>query len=564
MSQNMRSGKTRSVIGLIGLIGVSFATAVLVGACSGDPQPPSGTTDVGPRPPMPETAAQTGAQRLTVAQYGNAIREIFGKDTSGKDINVPTAIEVDSTLDGFVSIGASVSTISPSGVEKYEKASFAIAQQVTADETRKAFVLQCKPTGPDDAICAKEAVTRLGRRVFRRPLTDSEVTRITTIFLQASAALGGFDRGLEYAIVAMLQSPHFLYRPQVGENDPAHPGQLRYSSLEMASRLSFFLWNSVPDEELLAAAEKGSLVNDEGIAAQIDRMLASPRAHEGLRAFVTDWLKLRELDNLTKDPTLFTYFSPELGPAAREETLRLFEHIVFELDTDFREILTTRQTFVNPKLASLYAIPSPSDEGFSLVEFPADSLRGGLLGHASILALHSHPRSTSSTLRGRFMRESLLCDVIPPPPANVNTGLPDASPNARTLRERMQPHLTDPVCKSCHVFMDPIGFALENFDGIGRFRTKELEAVIDASGDLDGVSFKNAKSLAKAIHDNDKFAPCFVRKLFSYATAFRPTEADRATLNTLSWDFRASGYRVQGLMKLVALSPAFRLAQKPQ
>lgn len=561
MSQNMRPGKTRSVLGLIG---AAFATAVLVGACSGEPQPPPEVTNVGPRPPMPDTAAQTGAQRLTVAQYGNAIRDIFGKDASGKDINVPTAIEVDATVEGFIAIGASVSTISPSGVEKYEKASFAIAQQVTADEARKALVLQCKPTGPADAACAKETVTRLGRRVFRRPLTDAEITRITNIFLQASAALGGFDRGLEYAIVAMLQSPHFLYRPQIGENDPAHAGQLRYSSIEMASRLSFFLWNSVPDEELLSAGEKGSLVDDAGITAQIERMLASPRAHEGLRAFVTDWLKLRELDNLTKDPTFFTYFSPELGPAAREETLRLFEHIVFERDTDFREIMTTRQTFVNAKLASMYAIPSPSDDGFSLVELPADSLRAGLLGHASILALHSHPRSTSSTLRGKFMRESLLCDVIPPPPANVNTGLPEASPNARTLRERMQPHLTDPVCKSCHVLMDPIGFALENFDGIGRYRTKELDALIDASGDLDGVPFKNALSLAQAIHDSNKFAPCFVRKVFSYATAFRPTEADRATLNTLSWDFRASGYRVQELMKLVALSPAFRLAQKPQ
>jgi hypothetical protein len=556
MSQKIRPGKTRSVFGLIG---ASFATAVLVGACSQDPQPPPEATTIGPRPPMPDTAAQTGAQRLTVAQYGNAIRDIFGKD-----INVPTAIEVDALLDGFIAIGASVSTISPSGVEKYEKASFAIAQQVTADATRKALVLKCTPTGPDDAACAKETVTRLGRLVYRRPLAEVEITRITNIFLQASAALGGFDRGLEYAIVAMLQSPHFLYRPQIGETDPAHADELRYSSLEMASRLSFFLWNSVPDEELLSAAEKGSLVDDAGLAAQVERMLVSPRAHEGLRAFVTDWLKLRELDHLMKDPTLFTYFNPELGPAAREETLRLFEHIVFEQDTDFREVMTTRQTFVNAKLASMYAIPSPSDDGFSLVELPANSMRVGLLGHASILALHSHPRSTSSTLRGKFMRESLLCDVIPPPPANVNTGLPEASPNARTLRERMKPHLTDPVCKSCHTLMDPIGLGLENFDAIGRYRTKELDAVIDASGDLDGVTFKNAQSLAQAVHDSAKFAPCFVRKMFSYATAFRPTDADRGTLNTLSWDFRASGYRVQELMKLVVMSPAFRLAHKPQ
>ena len=556
MSKNTRPGKTRSVLGWIG---ATCATAILVAACSGDPQPPPAKTDYGPRPPMPDTAAQTGAQRLTVPQYGNAIRDIFGGD-----INVPTAIETDAALDGFVAIGASISTISPSGIEKYEKAAFAIAQQVIADDAHKAVVLQCKPTGAADAVCAKETVTRLGRLLYRRPLTDPEITRLTTIFMEAAAALGGFDRGLEYAIAAMLQSPHFLYRPQVGEPDPVIAGQLRYTSLEMASRLSFFLWNSTPDDALLTAAVKGSLVDDAGLAEEIDRMLASPKARAGLRAFVADWLKLRELDNLNKDPTLFTYFSPELGPIAREETLRLFEHVVFDLDTDVREVMTTRQTFVNPKLASMYMIISPADEGFSLVELPEDSPRVGLLGHVSILALNSHPRSTSSTLRGRFIRESLLCDVIPPPPANVNTGLPEPSPNARTLRERMQPHLTDPVCKSCHVLMDPIGLGLENFDSIGRYRTKEVDAVIDASGDLDGVKFQNPRALAQAIHDSYKFAPCIVRKVFSYATGFRPTESDRPTLDTLHWDFRAGGYRMQELMKLVASSPAFRLAQKPQ
>lgn len=557
MSRNTHPGKTRSVLRWFSAV---VATGVLVGACSSkEPPPPPAKPDFGPRPEMPDLAAQTGAQRLTVAQYGNAIRELFGND-----INVPTAIEADASMDGFVAIGASVSTISPSGVEKYEKSAFAIAQQVIADDAHKSVVLQCKPTGPNDAACAKDTVTRLGRLVYRRPLTDAEITRITNIFMQASAALGGFDRGLEYAIAAMLQSPHFLYRPQVGEPDPAHAGQIRYTGVEMASRLSFFLWNNTPDDALLNAAQKGYLVDELGLAAEIDRMLESPKAHDGLRAFVTDWLKLRELDNLNKDPTLFTYFSPELGPAAREETLRLFEHFVFDLDTDVRDIMTTRQTFVNAKLASMYMIPSPADEGFNLVEFAADSPRVGLLGHTSILALHSHPRATSSTLRGKFIRESLLCDVIPPPPANVNTGLPEPSETARTLRERMQPHLTDPVCRACHILMDPIGLGLENFDAIGRYRTKEVGALIDASGDLDGVKYQDARALAKTVHDSSKFGPCIVRKVFSYATGFRPAAEDKGTLDTLHWDFRASGYRLKELMKRVAMSPAFRLAQKPQ
>lgn len=535
------------------------ALALVLAACSrGEATPPAPTEpDLGPRPPMPETAAQTGAQRLTVAQYGNAIRELFGAD-----INVPTSLEPDSSLAGFVAIGASVSAISPLGVEKYEQAAFAIAKQVVSDAARKAAVLSCTPTGPSDVDCAKQVVSKLGRRVYRRPLEAAEETRLSGILTQAAGVLGTFDQGLEFAIAAMLQSPHFLYRPQAGEADPARPGKARYTSLEMASRLSFFLWNNIPDEALLAAAEKGDLTDDAKLAAEVDRMIESPKSKDGLRAFVTDWLKLGELDKLSKDPTVYTYFSPEVGPAAREETLRGFERLVFDLDGDYRDIFLTRTTFVNPKLASMYAIPAPTDEGFAEVTLPADSPRIGLLGHVSILSLNAHARSTSSTLRGKFVRQALLCDEIPPPPVNVNTGLPDPSPGARTLRERMAQHMTDPNCKACHLLMEPIGLGFENFDGIGRYRKKEADAVIDPSGDLDGVPYSDARGLAKAIHDSEKIAPCFVRKLYGYATAFEPTEEADGTLATLTYDFRASGHRVKTLMKSIATSPGFRLAHE--
>jgi len=542
---------------LIGIGASALALSLGFAACSTDPAPPEKA--LGPRPPMPETAAQTGAQRLTVAQYGNAIRELFGKD-----INVPTSIEPDISLDGFVSIGSSVSSISPHGVEKYEQAAFAIAKQIVADDAHKKVVLPCTPKAADDAECAGQFIRTLGRRVYRRPLTQAEETRLTGIVLQASAALGGFDKGIEYGVAALLQSPSFLYRPQIGEADPQNAGKKRYTSLEMASRLSFFLWNSIPDEELLGAAEKGQLTDDVALSAQIDRMLESPRAKDGLRAFVTDWLRLKELDSLSKDPMIYTYFSPEVGPAAREETLRGFEYLVFDQNGDFRDILLTRHTFVNPKLASMYAIEAPTDEGFGEVDLPEDSARAGLLGQASILALYAHPTSTSSTLRGKFIREQLLCDVIPPPPVNVNTGLPDPSPDARTLRERMAVHMTDPTCKSCHILMDPLGLGLENFDSIGRYRQKEAGATIDPSGDLDGVTFKDARSLALAIHDSDKLAPCFVRKLYGYATSFKVTVDDSPTIKTLTWDFRSSGHRVKALLHGIAMSPAFRLAHDPQ
>jgi hypothetical protein len=536
---------------------IAVSLAISLAACGNDTPEPKGD-GLGPRPQMPEVAAQTGAQRLTIAQYRNAIHDLFGES-----VIVPTALEPDAPLNGFASIGASVSTISPSGVERYEQAAFAIAKQITADAALFASVVPCTPKGTNDLDCANKTVTALGRRIYRRPLQAAEVYKLSGVLTDAAGALGGFDKGLEFAIAAMLQSPHFLYRPQIGEPDPKNPGHRRYTSLEMASRLSFFLWNSIPDEELLAAAEAGGLSDDAGLDVQVLRMIESDRARQGLRSFITEYLRLDELDALSKDPTLFTYFSPEIGRAAREETLLGFEHLVFELDDDYRDIFLTRRTFVNPKLASMYAIPAPTDEGFGEVELPSDSPRIGLLGHISILTLNAHPTSTSSTLRGRFVRQDLLCDDIPPPPVDVNTGLPDADPNARTLRERMKKHLTDPTCNSCHLLMDPIGLGLENFDGIGRYRKKDNDVVIDASGDIDGVSFADARGLAKVVHDNGKLAPCFVRKMYEYATAFEHTKDEQAVVNALTYDFRASGHRVKSLMMSIATSPAFRLVREP-
>lgn len=547
-------GLTWSAAGLV-------AIAALAGACGRDD--PRDTTappeDLGPRPVMPDLAAQTGAQRLTIAQYGNAVRDIFGESLS-----VPASLEPDAPADGFAALGASKSSISPHGVEQYEQAGFAIAKQITSDATLKSSVLVCAPSGAGDAGCATKVVTSLGRRVYRRPLAPAEVDRLKGIFMQASAALGSFDDGLEFAIAAMLQSPHFLYRPQVGEADPERPGKRRYTSVEMASRLSFFLWNSAPDDELLTAAEGGRLTDEQGLAEQVSRMLESPLARRGLRAFITEYLRLDELSALSKDPTIFTYYSPDVGPAAREETLRGFEFIVFDKDGDYRDIFITRRTFVDPKLASMYAVEAPTDEGFGEVELPESSPRIGLLGHISVLALHAHPTSSSATLRGKFIRHDLLCDEIPPPPVNVNTGLPEPTGELRTLRQRIAQHLVDPGCASCHSLMDPIGLGLENFDGIGRYRKSENDAAIDASGDLDGVPFADARELALAVHDSPKLGRCVVQKLYDYATAFKHSNEEAKTIDALTWDFRASGYRVKSLMAAIARSPGFRLAQDPK
>jgi hypothetical protein len=330
----------------------------------------------------------------------------------------------------------------------------------------------------------------------------------------------------------------------------------------MASRLSFFLWDAPPDAELLDAAETGALVTDAGLAAQAKRLLASPRAHDGLRAFVTDWLGLADLDTLSKDPTIYTYFTPDLGKMAREETLRVFERQVFDLDDDIRDVLTTTHTFVNPKLASMYQLPAPDPVGFGEVELDPGQRRRGILGHASFLSLYAHPTTTSSTLRGKFVRTTLLCAVIPPPPVNVNTSLTDADANAPTLRDRMKVHMSDPTCASCHRRMDPIGLGFERFDSVGRFRMLDHGAMIDPSGDLDGVAFSDAWELAGVIHDHAALPGCITKNLYRYATSFQENELDQGTLDSLTWQLRKSGHRMSALITALVMSPAFRLATK--
>ena len=502
----------------------------------------------------PAVPAQAGAPRLSVAQYRNAVRDIFGKD-----IAVPTAIEPDTSLSGFVSIGAAQSSISPRGVEQYEDAAYKIAQQALATPGKRAALVPCTPSGPADVECARAFVEKLGRKVWRRPLSGEEITAIAAVTTGAGAKLGDFYLGAEFGIAALLQAPSFLYRAVLGEPDPAGSGARRATSHEMASRLSFFLWNSTPDEALLDAADDGELTEPEAVSAHVERMLADGRARDGLRNFVTENLRLDQLDQLSKDPKIFTSYSPDVGPAAREETLRDFEYLTFDIDGDYRDLFTTRRTFVNPKLASMYQVAAPSADGFALVELPADVPRRGLLGQISFLALNAHPTSSSATLRGKLVRTILLCGEIPPPPADVNTALPEPSTGAATLRERVKIHLTDPFCASCHLRMDPIGLGLENFDGIGRYRVKDNGALIDASGELDGASFADAMELAERVRNHPDLAQCLVRRMYEYATSFVESPAEEEVVTALTAGFETSGYRIKALMSAIATSPGFSL-----
>ena len=498
-------------------------------------------------PPEPQV------KRLTETQYFNSIADIFSDQ-----IAVTTQLDPLEESNGLYAVGASVSTVSPLGVERFETAAYQIAEQAMDDEEMRLRLVPCEPKGTRDDECAALALEGIGFQVWRRSLNSTELDGLVDVAGIAAETLGDFHDGLEYGIAALLQSPHFLYRIELGEPDDA--GGYRYTDYEMASRLSYFLWNTTPDQILLDAAELGGLTETEDLAFHVDRMLSDDRARAGMRAFFIDMLNLHELDDLTKDPLIFLYMSDDLGESAREETLVGLEQLIFEDNADYRELFTTQDAWVNRRLASIYNVPAPSMDGFAWTTLSNADRRRGFFGQVSFLALQSHAVSTSVTLRGKFIRENILCQNIPDPPSDVDTSIPEVSAEAATMRERVAIHLEDPACAVCHEITDPLGLGLENFDGIGRWRTSENGVAIDASGDLDDHEFNDAWELSEAVAQHDRLGLCLTETMLGYAGGFSIGDDLDDLAEWHTHGLENADYRVQWLMRDIAMSPGFRTA----
>lgn len=525
-------------------------------ACGDDPakKPPADAQDsaeLEPRGPVPTVSpGAPSLRRLTRTQYENALA-----DTFLIDIYVPPALEPDNDVEGLLSVGASTTSVSAYGVELYEVAAQTVADQVLDDPTARAGLVRCTPSGADDAACAGESLAGAARKLWRRPITDDEQARLGALAAAVGASAGDFDEGLRTGLIAVLQSPHFLYRVENGAGD----GALRpLTPYELAGRLSFLLWNSIPDEQLLAKAADGSLLDDEVLQAEARRMLDDDRARRGLRNLFDEVFHLYQLPTLSKDPLVFTYASPELPPSAREETLLGIERLVLDEDGSFKDIFTTQRTYVDRRLAALYNVPAATPDGFGLITLPDGGGRRGLFGQASFLMLQAHATSTSATRRGKFIRTTVLCQEIPAPPANVDTSIPEADAESPTLRERLDTHLSDPFCASCHRLTDPIGLGFENFDGIGQWRPMENGAVIDPSGDLDGVPFADAWELGQVVADNPFLEPCFARHVYRYGTGRLNVDGEDELLAWLADGFTRSGHSFRELLVETVLSPGFR------
>jgi len=528
---------------------VAFAGLAL-GGCDDAPKETdaSESTELGAAPSVsPDTPR---LRRLTQVQYRNALVDLFGDD-----LVLPVSLEPDIREEGFQSIGASSTSISPRGVEQYEDAAYDVAEQVVEWPDRMAQWMDCSVNDHVSEACAADLVSNLGRRAWRRPLEADEVSTLSSLIFAIETESGDAATGVTYGIAAILMDPRFLYRVELGVDDGA--GGRTLTDLERASRLSFLLWNTLPDDTLLAAAESGALSTPEGLRAEAERMLEDDRARSGLGNFFTELYQLDLLDDITKDPLVIPQASPEVGPAARAETLAVLENLVFDEDADFRTVLTTRRTFIDRRLAAIYGVPAPSVEDAAWTELPESGGRRGVLGHTSFLMLNAHNSTTSATLRGKFVRERLLCQIMPAPPADVDTSIPEADEDSPTLRDRVAVHLEDPACSGCHELMDPIGLGFENFDAIGRWRATEAGATIDPSGVLDGTGFTDAWEMSSVVSRHAQFGPCLAQNLYQYATGLPVGDGETALVDWLGDALVADDYRVKALVLRIVESPGF-------
>lgn len=502
--------------------------------------------------------------RLSPNEYRQIVADVFGSDIA---IGGRFAPEI--RQDGLLAIGAGSESITADELDQYQAMAQSIAAQVL-DESRRAVMVPCTPTSAtaSDDHCARNFIAEVGELLYRRPLTEEELRTQIGIAHKTAQQTRDFYAGLQDSLGDMLVSPQFLFKwyDVKGPIKAGAPSTL--DAYARASKLSFLLWDSAPNQELLDAARRGKLNSQKGLARQVDSMLASPRLQNGVRAFFSDMLEFQCADfpcedsNFVKDTTIYPDFTPQVAADAEEQTLRTLVDLLITRDGDYRDVFITRNTFLTPALGAIYGVPlprtSPNGEPtpWQAYAYAPGDPRAGILSEISFVAFHSHPGLASATLRGRALREDILCQKVPDPPPNVSFKLvmDTTNPEYKTARERLSAHRSNPVCAGCHRLMDPIGLAMENFDSDGSFRTRENGVPIDTSGELDRVKFTGMTGLGKAVA-NDPAAPaCLVSRLAAYALGRKPTKGDSAWVTDLKKAFIADHYRLPALLRQIATS----------
>ncbi|MBV1859649.1 MAG: DUF1592 domain-containing protein [Nannocystaceae bacterium] len=511
--------------------------------------------DVDPDDPaslcMDAEVGPTSLRRLTAAQYDHTIRDLLGLDGG-----YTADFSPDERIGAFKSNGnAAVVELQ---VEQYMTAAEAVALDATND---LAQLLPCDAAEGD--ACAEVFLADFAMQAYRRPLEPGELDRVLSVYLSGKdAAEGDVQNGLRVAIAAVLQSPFFLYHVEFGE--PQGAGDLvALEGYELASRLSYFLWDSMPDEALFDAAGAGALADADGVREQVDRMLSSPKARDTIASFHQQWLGVDELEHAEKDPEMFPGYDSTLADSMKEDVASFAEWVMAEGDGRLSTLLTANITLTDdPRLHAVYGITPPAGRApGEPIELP-EGERAGLLTMPAVMAEHAHPDQTSPIHRGVMLRQDFFCQQLPPPPADVDNVPPSPSPDA-TTRERFAQHTSDPACSGCHVQIDPLGFGLESYDSIGAFRTEETNGLpIDNAGeivlsDVDGP-FVGGPELAALLAQSEFVGTCFSRQWFRYALGRVESDADSCAVEGISKAFNESDQDVRVLLREIALSSAFR------
>lgn len=498
-------------------------------------------------------------RRLTRVEYNNTIFQLLGDPSRPAD-----AFPADEQAMGFFN-QAEAQSVSPLLAERYMDAATDLAERHV--DKFLAELGGCR--AGDAAACqgdVRRFVTTFGKRVFRRPLTDPEVDAHVALFDRGvTLGEGAYDArtGLRLVLQAMLQSPYFLYRVEFGRPEPVQDGVVPLSPYELATRLSYLLWNSMPDAALFEAADRGELSTPEQIESHARRLLAAPRAREAVRNFHRQWLALDRIDAIAangRDPTLYPDYDERLLPLLREEIEAFLDHAIFEEDADLETLFSAPYSMMNAELAAFYGVEGPRSSLFEKVELDPDK-NAGFLTRGGLMAMLAKPERSSPVHRGLFVRERILCQV-PPPPPDVVPEPPDVDPS-RTTREQFIQHEQDPLCAGCHSLMDPIGFGFEHYDALGRYRETEWGRPIDATGylidtlDIDG-EFDGAVELARRLAGSQQVRDCVATQWFRFAYGRAETDADECSMQKVRATFADSGYDIKELLIALTQTEAFR------
>lgn len=439
------------------------------------------------------------------------------------------------------------------------------AKAPLANTPSRRRIVTCHPSNAaQEQPCARQIITSLAHQAYRRPVSEGDIAPLMKTYAEERAA-SDFDHGIEAAVEAILVSPHFLFAV---ESDPAGaaPGSIHpLSDLELATRLSLFLWSSIPDATLLSLAEQGRLHDPAVMNAQITRMLADPRALALTKNFAGQWLYLRNLDQQRPDTDVFPQFDVRLRAAMTRETELFFTHVL-QSNRSVTDFLSSDYTFLNARLARHYGIPGVNGTAMRMVKLDPAWHRGGLLGQASILTVTSYGNHTSVVKRGKWVLENLLAAAPPPPPPNVPALKEAHDGKLLTARQQMELHRSDPACASCHVRMDPIGFSLENYDAVGAWRMMDVGEPIDSSGVLpDGTRFSGLSGLQTfLLNHRRQFVEAFTSRLMTYALARGLGPFDQPQVRAIAKSADADGDRIQTIIRGIVASDSFRLRKVPE